>query len=125
MIPPLKVLSKEDEAIAKFVVETGLLKAQLLGKEKAPIHPGLGPKPFVMGGPLMWPELLDMLPMRMCELHRWYMKATSKGDVMIAARIQDRHFHRGMDAVWIEFINLYDLYHQGALDKSLLSVFSM
>ena len=86
-IPPLKVFSKKDEAIAEFVVETGLSKTQLLGKEEHPIHPGPGSKPFVMREPLMWPELLDMLSMRMHELHRWYMKATSKGDVMVAARI--------------------------------------
>ena len=85
--PPLKVFSKKDEAIAEFVVETGLSKTQLLGKEEHPIHPGPGSKPFVMGEPLMWPELLDMLSTRMHELHRWYMKATSKGDVMVAARI--------------------------------------
>ena len=54
-IPPLKVFSKKDEAIAEFVVETGLSKTQLLGKEEHPIHPGPGSKPFVMREPLMWP----------------------------------------------------------------------
>ena len=34
MVPPLVVLSKEDEATAKFVKETNLTKAQLLGHEK-------------------------------------------------------------------------------------------
>ena len=74
MVPALKVLSKEDEAIAEFVVETGLSKAQLQGKEKAPGHEGSGRKPFILGEPLMWPELIDRLPMRMRELHQWYMK---------------------------------------------------
>ena len=45
---PLKVLSKEDEAIAQFVEETLLTKGQLQGDEIA-IHPGVGRKPFVMG----------------------------------------------------------------------------
>ena len=40
MIPPLKVLSKEDEAIPEFVVETGLSKDQLLGKEKSELTKG-------------------------------------------------------------------------------------
>ena len=31
----------------------------------------------------------------------------------------------GLDDLWIYFENLYDLYHQDALDKSLLSVFCM
>ena len=63
--------------------------------------------------------------MRMHELHNWYMKACSEGNVMLIAQIQDGHFHRGMDDVWIEFIGLWYLYHQDALDKSLVSVFTM
>jgi len=45
---PLKVLSKEDEAIAQLVEKTRLTKGQLQGDEIA-IHPGVGRKPFVMG----------------------------------------------------------------------------
>jgi hypothetical protein len=33
----------------------------------------------------MWPELLNMLPTRMRELHEWYMRATVDRDVMFAA----------------------------------------
>ena len=64
MVPPLKVLSKEDEATAQFVEETRLTKGQLQGDEIA-IYPRVGRKPFVMGQPLMWPKLIDMLPVRM------------------------------------------------------------
>ena len=120
MIPPLKVLSKEDEATAEFVVETGLSKGQLQGDEQVPIHPGSGRKLFVLGQPLMWPELLQMLPTRMCELHEWYIKSSSVGNIMFAARIQDKHFHQGMDDVWIEFTSLWFLYHQDALDNPSL-----
>ena len=42
MIPPLKVLSKEEEAAARFVEETSLTKDQLRGDEEVPIHPGSG-----------------------------------------------------------------------------------
>ena len=69
MVSDLKVLSKEDAALAEFVAETGLTKAQLEGKEKVPVHEGAGRKPFVLGQPLMSPELIDMLPTRMRELH--------------------------------------------------------
>ena len=119
------MLLKEDEATTEFVVGTNLSKGQLQGNEEVPTHPGSGRKPFVMREPLIWPELLHMLPTRMRELHDWYMKATSKGDVMLAARIQDRHFHQRMDDIWIEFIILWFLYYQDALDKSLVSLFAM
>ena len=57
-VPPLVVLSKEDEATAEFVKEMNLTKTQLLGQEKIPVHQGAGRKPFVLGEPLMWPELI-------------------------------------------------------------------
>ena len=50
MVPPLVVLSKEDEATAEFVKEMNLTKAQLLGQETIPVHQGAGRKPFVLGG---------------------------------------------------------------------------
>ena len=92
------MLSKEDEATSQFVEEIHLTKGQLQGDEIA-IYPGVGRKPFVMGQPLMWPELIDMLPVRMRELHQWYMKYSSEGNIMFATRIKDSHFHRGMDDV--------------------------
>ena len=73
----------------------------------------------------MWEELIPRLPTRMRELHPWYMRSTAEGNIMFSSRVKDRHFCEGIDDVWIEFENLYDLYHQDTLDKSLLSVFCM
>jgi hypothetical protein len=36
----------------------------------------------------MWPELVEMLPTRICELHKWYLKAAADGDVMSMARVK-------------------------------------
>jgi hypothetical protein len=63
-----------------------------------------------------------MLPTRMRELHEWYMRAITDGDVMFAARVKDSDLHRGQADVWIKFVSLWFLYHQDALDKSLISV---
>ena len=82
-------------------------------------------KTICNGEPLIWPELIPMLPIRMRELHRWYMQSSTEGNIIFAARIQDRHFYQGIDDVWIEFETLWDLYHQDALDKSMLSVFAL
>ena len=125
MIPPLKVLLEEDETTAQFVEETGLTKAQLWGDEIIPTHEGAGRKPFVMGEPLMWPELIDTLPTRMREFHKWYLKASAEEYIMIAARIKNTHFYRGMDDIWIDFDHFLFLFHQDALDKSLVSVWVM
>ena len=125
IVPPLVLLSKEDEATAEFVKETNLTKAQLLGLEKIPVHEGAGRKPFVIGEPLMWPELIETLPTRMREFHKWYLKASAEGYIMIAARIKNTHFYREMDDIWINFDHFLFIFHQDALDKSLVSVWSM
>ena len=93
------MLSKEDEATAEFVKETNLTKAQLLGHEKIPVHEVAGRKPFVLGEPLMWSELIDILPTRMREFHQWYLKACAEGYIMLAAQIKHTHFYRGMDDI--------------------------
>ncbi|RLN25444.1 transposon protein, putative, CACTA, En/Spm sub-class [Panicum miliaceum] len=124
-IPPLIVLSKENEATTEFVMESALTKAQLLGQVEIPKHQGSERKPFKMDEPLMWSELVEILPTRMWELHRWYTKESADGLIMFAARIKNEDFYRGPDDVWIEFEGLWFLYHQDALDKPLLSVFCM
>jgi hypothetical protein len=67
----------------------------------------------------MWPELLNMLPTRMRELHEWYMRATADVDVTFTARVKDSDLHRGLAGIWIDFESLWFLYHQDALGKSL------
>jgi len=52
-MPPLKVLSDQDAAIAQFVLESDLTKAQLLEEAPIEVHPGANKKPFVLGELLM------------------------------------------------------------------------
>ena len=89
------MLSEKDGATAQFVLESGLTKAQLLEEAPIEVHPGANKKPFMLGEPLMWEELIPKLPTRMRELHAWYIKASASNDVVFCARVQDRHFHRG------------------------------
>ena len=58
------------------------------------------------------------------ELHQWYLKACAEGYIMLATRIKHTHFYRGMDDIWIDFDHFF-LFHQDAVDKSLVSVWSM
>ena len=83
-IPPLKVLSKKDAATAQFVLESGLTKAQLQGAEIEG-HLGANKKPFKLGEPLIWEELIPRLPTRMRELHAWYLKGSASKDVVFRA----------------------------------------
>ena len=79
-------------------------------------------KPFVMREPLLWSELIDTLPTRMREFHEWYLKACAERYIMLTVRIKHTYFYRGMDDIWIGFDHFWFLFHQDALDKSLVSV---
>ena len=129
-IPPLIVPREEcpDESrdpltMAGMILQTDLTRAQLLGEA---LQNARGKKKFVLGEPLIWPELLPFLPTRMAELHKWYAVQSKANELeMFPARIKDEHFWRGADDVYIKFAALYDLYHQDALHKSLVSVWCM
>ena len=79
------MLSEKDAATAQFVLESGLTKAQLLEEAPIEVHPGANKKPFKLGEPLMWEELIPMLPTRMRELHAWYLKASACKDIVFRA----------------------------------------
>lgn len=79
------MLSEKDTATAQFVLESGLTKAQLLEGAEIELHLGANKKPFVLGEPLMWEELIPMLPTRIRELHAWYLKASASKDVVFRA----------------------------------------
>jgi hypothetical protein len=44
---------------------------------------------------------------------------------MFAARVKHTDLYRGLADVWIEFVSLWFLYNQDALDNSLISAFVM
>jgi hypothetical protein len=75
-IPPLIVSREEcpDESrdlltMAGMILQTDLTTAQLLGEA---LQNARDKKKFVLGEPLIWPELRPFLPTRMAELHKWY-----------------------------------------------------
>ena len=78
------------------MLETKLTIAQLRGEDHIPIHPREGREELVLGEPLIWAELLQMQPTRMCELNQWYMKQSAEGIIMFAARVQDSYLYRGI-----------------------------
>ena len=92
---------------------------------KNPGSPRGRKKAICTGGTSDVARVDDTLPTRMHELHQWYLKACAEGYIMLAARIKHTHFYRGMDDIWIDFDHFWFLFHQDALDKSLVSVWSM
>ena len=54
-------------------------------------------------------------------LHNWYLKASAEGQMVISALVKDEHYFRGIDEIIIFFEEFWYLYHQDALNMSLVS----
>ena len=80
---------------------------------------------YVRGQPLVEPEDVNKLPTRMYELHQWYMDITKRSNresLMVYVK-KDDYYHE--NAVAIEYPELFKLYNQDALDKSIVSCYCL
>jgi hypothetical protein len=70
---------------------------------------------------LVPPEVVLVLPTQMRRLYDYYMLASSRNDCMLGVRIKYEDYFRCEDVMWLYFEELYQLYHQDALDISFIS----
>ena len=71
------------------------------------------------------PEEVKKLSMRMYELHEWYMDITKRSDresLMVQVK-KDHYYHENV--VTVEYSELFQLYNQDALDKSIVSCYCL
>ena len=80
---------------------------------------------YKYGEPLVRPEEVNNLPTKMWRLHKWYMAAAKEGATYIRVKIKEEHFFRGEDLVQIEFEELFFLFNQKEMDKSLVSCYCL
>lgn len=100
------------------------LLAEVLGQAEPPPPENTVPKwPFDLSKPLVRPELVRKLLTKMYEFHQWYMEQLAKERVMFALRVKlIDFFGEGEKLLWLEFKDIYEVYHQDALDVFLISV---
>ena len=77
---------------------------------------------FKLGTSLVPLEIVHALPTQMRRLHDLYMKAMTACDFMLGVKFSDDDFFRGEGIIWIEWEEVYQLYHQDALDISIISL---
>ena len=80
---------------------------------------------YVRGQPLVKPEEVKNLPTRMYELHQWYMnitKISQRLSLMVNVK-KDHYYHE--KAVSVEYLELFQLYNQDALDKCIVSCYCL
>ena len=106
--------------------EAGVTVEQLLGIEDLPTNideKDLAWK-YVPGNPLVRPEEVELLPTQMRKLHHWYLREVKAGRESLMVKVKPEHYCHGND-VWIEFPEIFKLFNQDALDKSLVSCYCL
>ena len=80
---------------------------------------------YVGGKPLVHPDKVKDLPTRMYQLHQWYMNITKISNrLSLMVNVKEEHyFHE--KALSVEYSELFQLYNQDALDKSIVSCYCL
>ena len=69
---------------------------------------------------------LKKLPTMMRRLHDWYLETCSKsGADSILLAIKDEHDFIGVEVLPVEFVELFQLFNQDALDKQLMTCYCL
>ena len=112
-IAPLIVPSEPREIEHGEVVigDTGLPIAEIVIQYK-----------FELGMPLV--ENPSALTTQLYKLHTWYMTAAKEGRTYLMAGVKEQHLFREY-AVQVPFSELFQMYNQLALDKSILSCYCL
>ena len=84
--------------------------AQIAGGEDIPKADVVVKWTFEIGKTLVPPEVVSVLPTQMYKLHQHYGK------------IKDDDFLRGEAILWINWEEIYQLFHQEALDISMVGL---
>ena len=133
--PPLKVFSNTEVGSSRGAVDVypefvamygeaasaqGMFISQYL--EQLQVFQEVAYK-YRHGYTLIKPELVHGLPTKMRRLHKWYMRAYEEGGNWIYVGYKNEHYGHGDGVVMIEFSELFQLYQQDAIDKSILSAY--
>ena len=78
------------------------------------------------GKPLVKPDQLHRLTTMMQRLHGWYLDICRKdGTDSMMVRIKDEDDFIGVDLMPIEFVELFQLFNQHALNKQLMNCYCL
>ena len=102
----------------------GMTLGQLLGYEEQPMLEIA--RKYVKGESMVSNEELTRLSTHMRNLHDWYMVHTSKKDAKewIAVDVRVEHFFKRY-SIQVQMTELFQLFNQRALDKSILSAYCL
>ena len=127
-IAPLKVSTEQEVVITDADREAaraaGITVEQMLGLEEIPALDVIPIRKFVKGEPLVSKDEEKLLSTQMRNLHQWYKEGIKLGRESLMVKVKPEHYYHGND-VWIENEELFQLFNQKALDKSLVSCYCL
>ena len=101
----------------------GMSLGQLLGYEQAPMCEMA--RKYVKGQPLVIPVEETQLSTNMWILHNWYMTVTKKySKEWFSADVRKEHHFKDY-LIYIQMNELFRLYNQRALNKSILGCYGL
>jgi hypothetical protein len=105
-----------------FMEETRMPLGVALGHEEPPWDPSFEYRwPFQLGKPLVRPELVLNLSPKMYKFHEWNMRQSLKGVHNIAMLAAPEDFTtKGNKVIWMDFKDIFEVYHQDALNTDLI-----
>jgi len=133
-IAPLKVSTEQQEMIPtdqqrEAARTAGISVEQYIaiqaGDAALPTEPDIEARIYAKGEPLVNEEEEKLLQTQMRNLHQWYKREIMPFDLHgIMFLVKQEYFHHGIE-MWIANEELFQLFHQKALDKSLVSCYCL
>ena len=108
--------------VISFVEEIGMPVSAILGVEEPPTDPNFVPRwPFKLGSPLVMPDLVNKLPTKMRRFHDWYMQRSKDEQESFGMLVRPQDFAgEGEKVIYLEFKDVYEVYHLDALNTNLI-----
>jgi hypothetical protein len=117
-----KMPTQEVVQLLDFMEQIRMPLGVALGHEEPPRDPSFEYRwPFQLGKPLIRPELVPKLSPKMYKFHEWYMRQSLKGVHSIGMLAAPEDFAtKGNKVVWLDFKNIYEVYHLNAMNTDLI-----
>jgi hypothetical protein len=130
-ISPLKASNDKFTDVAGDQIDleefgrAGFTVGQILGTEEIPgfVAAELARK-YVTGKPLVTPEQYRELPTQMRQLHDWYLREAKQGETLVMVKVTGEHYVNAC-GIYVEFSDLFELFHMDSINKSLISCYCL
>jgi hypothetical protein len=105
-----------------FMEETRMPLGVAIGHEEPPRDPSFEYRwPFQLEKTLIRPELVLKLSPKMYKFHEWYMRQSLKGVHSIGMlAVPEDYATKGNKVVWLEFKDIYEVYHQDTMNTDFI-----